>query len=387
MKIIYISHWRFPSEKTMSPLIMKTCEMFARSGMRVELWVPRRNNFSFSHQDPFAYHNIQKNFLIRRLPVLDLTGIFPGDLVFLLMVATFNISTFICFTFRGLAPDSIIYFHDARDALLPIFLKRKSFLEIHDFYKSKINFINGFIFTRIKGFIVTNRLKAEKLKAEFGVPEKAILHRPNGVDVKMFALEMSQASAREKLGLPLDPKIVLYTGHLFDWKGVDTLFEAHKFLEGEEVIYFVGGTDKDIQKYRQMVQKFPGAQKCIVVAGRRSHAEIPLWLKAADVLVLPNTAKSEASKYETSPVKLFEYMASKIPIVASDLPSIRNVVDEGMVWFVRPDDPRALANCIHKIWSDQTSAISKALRAQREVAQYSWENRNEAIIKFMRSMI
>jgi glycosyltransferase involved in cell wall biosynthesis len=53
-----------------------------------------------------------------------------------------------------------------------------------------------------------------------------------------------------------------------------------------------------------------------------------MWQKAADALVLPNTAKEDISKYYTSPMKLFEYMASRRPIVATNIPSITEIINE-----------------------------------------------------------
>lgn len=385
MKLIYISHWRFPSEKTMSPLIMKTCEMFARKGIEVELWMPWRNNPDFANIDPFSHHGIKRNFTIRKIPAFDFTGFLPGSFFFYLLLVSSNITIWLYALKERFPKDTVFYFHDVRDAVLFTLLHRPMFLEIHDFYKSSVGRINRYVFPRITGFIVTNRFKMETLSREFGIPADRMLHRPNGVDVKMFATDISQEEARGKLNLPRDQKMILYTGHLFDWKGVDTLFDAHQFLGEGETIYFVGGTDEDIKKFKDKSQKIK--DKNIIIIGRRPFAEIPLWQRAADVLILPNTAKFETSKYETSPVKLFEYMASGRAMVASDLPSIRNIVDEQMVFFAKPDDPRSFADVIHKVLQNSKEAEGRACFAQKEVEKYSWENRTEAIIKFITSLV
>ena len=381
MEIVYVSHWRFPSEKTMSPLIMKTCEGFARSGHEVELLVPWRRNPAFHGVDPFSHHGIEKNFRIRRIPVIDLLGVLPGSSSFYILLASFNVSAFFSVAFRRRA---LLYFHDARDAALISFLRRPMTLEIHDFYKSRIEALNRFVFRRISGFIVTNRIKVEALKNDFSIPVFRMLHQPNAVDIDMFSIDISQREAREKLSLPLDKKIVLYTGHLFGWKGVQTLFDAHQFLNEDEILYFVGGTDEDIEKFKIKSEKLK--VKNIVIAGRRPHAEIPMWLRAADILVLPNTSKDEASRVETSPVKLFEYMASGRPIIASDLPSIRNIVDDSMVFFAEADIPSSFARAIHTAFADPKETDQRVERGSREVQKYSWEKRNAAILEFVRSL-
>lgn len=370
----------------MSPLIMKTCEMFARFGFSVELVVPRRSNREFADKDPFEYHGVARNFIIRRIPALDFLRAIPaGKFSFPLLLFTFNVSLFFYFLFRGLPKDAILYFHDLRDSPLLFFFGRPAFLEVHDFYKSSWRALNNFCFRRIRGFIVTNRLKMDDLANGFAVPRERMLHQPNAVDIKMFSISISQRDARERLSLPLDHKIILYTGHLFDWKGVDTLFDAYRFLASGEIIYFVGGTDEDIKRFKVKSEKLKSEN--VVVVGRRPHAEIPLWLRAADVLVLPNTARDQASKFETSPVKLFEYMASARPIVASDLPSIRNVVSDDMVWFAAPDDPRAITEAIHRVFTDREGAARRGEAAGREVLKYSWENRTRAIVRFIQAVL
>ena len=92
MTLIYLSHWRIPSEKTMAPLILKTCESFVTRGLDVELWVPRRRNPGFAHRDPYDAHGIRRVFVIRRLPALDLSGVAPGWIAFVLLIATFNVA-------------------------------------------------------------------------------------------------------------------------------------------------------------------------------------------------------------------------------------------------------------------------------------------------------
>jgi len=367
----------------MSPLIMKTCEGFARSGLDVELWIPWRNNRAFSKLDPFAFHKIEQNFTIRRIPSFDLTGILPGNPIFLLMVATFNVSVFLYALFCRLPHSTVFYFHDERDAILLMFRQSPKFLEIHDFYKSSVEKLNHWCFSRMSGLIVTNRFKIQALAESYAIPHFKLQHQPNAVDVAMFSTSISQKDARDKLGLPQDKKVILYTGHLFSWKGVDTLFEAAHLLS-EYLIYFVGGTDEDIEKAKSKWQRANGN---IVIIGRKPHEEIPLWQKAADVLILPNTAKEDVSKFETSPVKLFEYMASGVPIVASDLPSIRNIVNENSVFFFEPDNPESLAQTISHILSNSQETIKKSVYAYQEIQQYSWENRSSAIINFIHKIL
>lgn len=380
-KLVYISHLRYPSEKTHSAFAMKTCEGFAKNGFDVELWVPLRYNPDFKNTDPFEYHGVKKNFRIKKIFCFNLLDLFPGALSFWVMVISFNFSITSYAMLRNLLKSAVFYCHDLRDLFILPLLQVKIFLEIHDFYKTPSVRFNKFIFSRIAGFIITNKYKIGLLNKEYGIPLNKMLYQPNAVDIEKFDIKISKEEAKQKLDLPSDKKIILYTGHLFAWKGVDTLLDAAKLLPQDHLVYFVGGTDKDIREFRIKKEKL-GMSNAFIV-GRKPHDEIPTWLKAADVLVLPNTAKDQASKYETSPVKLFEYMASGAPIVASDLPSVRDIVDENMVWFFEADSSKNLSQVIQGAISNSEESKNKAMNAQKESQKYTWDLRAKRINDFL----
>lgn len=379
MKLIYLSHWRFPSEKTMTPLILRTCAHFARLGWEVELWAPRRYNDYHADENVFALYGISPHFRIRRLPALDLMR-FLGSVGFLLMVASFNLSAYVRLRRER---DAVVYAHDIRDVILPCMRTLPVFVEIHDFYESSLRFINRFVFRRVSGLIVTNTHKIRHLMETYALPQEQMLYQPNAVDATMFDAPESKAQAREYLGLPATAHLVLYAGHLFGWKGVYTLADTAAFLPHDTQVYFVGGTTED----RGAMEAYVGAHELprITFIPHQTPDKIPLWLRAADVLVLPNTAKEEASRVETSPVKLFEYMASGTPIVASDLPSIREIVSEREVLFAKPDDARSFADAIARVRADGDSGRREAARSLARAS--SWEARAQAIDSFIQRRI
>ena len=111
---------------------------------------------------------------------------------------------------------------------------------------------------------------------------------------------------------------------------------------------------------------------------------VPLYLRAADVVVLPNTAKAAVSREETSPVKLFEYLASGRPIVASDLPSIREIVSENEVCFATPDDARDFARAITECVEDPLGAQKRGEAAEALARTHRWDARAKNISAFLR---
>ncbi len=362
----------------MTPLILKTCGGFVHEGFEVELWVPRRRNAVSG--DPFALHGVEPSFAVRYLPVLDLMHVLgkPG---FWLMVASFNLAVW--WQLAG-ERKAVLYGHDLRDFILPGLRGLSLFVEIHDFYESSLEWLNRLVLKRATGLVVTNRIKMRRLHEHYGFAEARMIWQPNAVNVAQFARSESVEEARAELGLPAGRTIALYTGHLFGWKGVHTLAEAAARLPESVYVYFVGGTAED----RAALQGFVGEHRLprIEFVEHQPHERMPLFMRAADVLVLPNTAKEEASRLETSPVKLFEYLASGRPIVASDLPSLREVVSEKEVAFFNPDDAQDLAKVIGETLNNKSETEKRVVAASELAKKHSWEARAKAITTFIKAL-
>jgi len=384
MKLICISHWRFPSEKTFAPYIMCMLEAVAREGVEVELLCPRRRDPALQNVDPFEYHGIDRTFTIKKLPVIDLMHVLPGTAGFLLMLASFSIVAACYVAMSSARRNAVLYFFDLRDAWATLLFSRRAFCEVHMYYRSSIDIVNRWGFKRVRGLMANTTPILENIRTTYGVESNRLIHTPSAVNIKRYALDTSKEDARAALGLPREGKLIFYAGHLFPVKGVDVLFDAHRFLEPGEVIYFIGGTDTDIAHFRHKWQE-AGRPDSIVIAGRKRNQDIPLWLRAADILSLPNTAKDTASSLESSPTKLIEYMASGRPIVASDVPGIRDVLKDGMGYFVEPDNAKAIASAIHEVFASPQEAAARVSRARAAAENLSWDARARKVLAFIRS--
>ncbi len=98
---------------------------------------------------------------------------------------------------------------------------------------------------------------------------------------------------------------------------------------------------------------------------------------------MPNSGKEAISHSLTSPLKLFEYMASKRLIIASDLPSIREVLDESSAILIKPDDPLLLAEGIKMVLVDNILSDKISNNAFECVQRYSWSNRARNILSLI----
>ncbi len=381
MKLIYISGSRIPTEKAHGLQIMKMCEAFAQNGADLELLIPRRLN-SIT-EGLFDYYGVKRNFKVKKIPIIDCMPLsrFLGPFAFYLTSASFLFSVFFYAIPRK---KGLLYTRDKFFMALAGLLGWNVFYEAHD-VPARILF--RFI-KKAKGIVVlTHHLK--RMLMERGIGGEKIAVFPDGVDLEEFRIKESKEECRKKLGVPLDKKVIVYTGHLYPWKGVDTLLEAAENLPDHSFVYIIGGTEKDIENYKlQVVVKISRREtryklQNVKVIGHRPHKEIPFWLKAADVLVLPNSGKYDISRYWTSPMKLFEYMASGRPIVASNLPSIREVLNEENALLVEPDNSTALCEGIERIVTDEKLSKKIAQHAFLDVKNYAWQKRASGIFSFI----
>ncbi len=375
-KIIYISPMRYPSEKAGSLFSMKSCEAFADKGLLVELWAPTRWN-DLGRFDSHEYHQVKNNFKIRKILAVDLMRWLPGSISFKVMSWTFAASVF----FRSFwERNAVFYSHEPFALFLISLLGKPTIYEIHDFPGQQK--IYQELFRRVGGVVTTNSWKKGELIKRFNLADDRVLVVPNAVELGEFILDISQAEARRRLGLPADKKIILYTGHLYSWKGADTLLEASRSSMIDSLFYFVGGTDNDVARFKERAKSLKAYK--VTMVGMRPHSEMAIWQKAADVLVIPNTAKEDISKYYTSPMKLFEYMASDRPIVASDLPSLREVVDDSMVYFFEADNASDLGLKVGSAIKNKELSQAKARAARQAVQKYSWDLRAARVIQFLK---
>lgn len=358
VKISYITNARLPTEKAHGLQIMKTCEALARAGHEVELLAPRRRNHL--SDDPFAYYGISAAFTLRRLFTIDIKG---GRLAFLLQECSFAIAAALALTDRTRA----IYGRDELVLMLLFLLGHRNLVwESHD---GAWNRAARFIARRARAVAVVSR-GLRDFYVERGIDAAKIAVIPNAIDTEQFAHAESKAAARTRLGLPLEEKIALYIGRLDGWKGVRTLLDASELLYTVRVVLIGDGADLELLR---------GTYPRATLLGPRPYSELADNQAAADVLVIPNTGASRISAEFTSPLKLFAHMASGVPIVASDLPSIREIVDEKTAILVAPDDANALADGIRRSLAEVGASKVRATEAQEISHRYNWSARAAAI--------
>lgn len=162
------------------------------------------------------------------------------------------------------------------------------------------------------------------------------------------------AALRNSLGLSTLP-VVLYSGNLEPYQGVDLLIEAARLLPEAQFV-LMGGEPAEIEAMKERARGAGAAERC-VFSGKRPPSELPLFLGLADFLVSPRC------RGMNTPFKIYTYLASGKPIVATRIPTHTQLLDDSMAFLVEPTG-QGLAQGIRQALSDPDGASARAARGR-----------------------
>lgn len=370
MRLFYITNSTIPTEKAHGYSITKMCEQFANLGIEVILVLPKLKKKNPISQNVADYYGVKKNFKIKRVSCLDLTNLtFFSKLFFLIQRFSFLLSSLFIKTKK----DDLIYIRDVEQLLFWSLKNKNIFFEIH-FLSKKDKFFLFLIKRAKKVIVITKKLKEDLIN--YSLSAEKILIAPIGVDLDEFNIKESQKECRGKLNLPLDKKIIGYVGQLKtlgEEKGIDDLIEAMKIVK--RTLCLVGGQNFD--QYKKLAKELD-----VIFVGHVQHKLIPYYLKSFDVLVMP-FPRLKHYLYYMSPLKMFEYMAAQRPIVTSDLPSIREILNENNAILVQPNNPQSLARGIETALKNTDFSAKISKKAFEDAQKYTWSKRAQKIINFL----
>lgn len=372
----FVMHARMPTEKAHGLQMAKTLEALILRGAYVSLTVPRRRNpirvsvgEYYSLAPEFPVHYLWSPDLLRLPTSFGAARFFLDAIGFLFALLYLRIDREAVYYTRH--PEVAWYFK-LRGAQV--------WYEAHLFPESK-HWLLKFLLHRVDGVVANSRGTKDAFTGA-GFTNVHVVR--NGADIDRFTNAPKQHVARAELGLPEGKRIVCYGGAFYAWKGVPLLLEAWQRNFGDRddlLLLLVGGDENDLRRY--------GGHAAFVVSrnvhlvSHVSTEKMPVYFSAADVLVLPNIPEGEESIRYTSPIKLFEYMASGRPIVASDLPSVTEVVSKDTAILVTPGDQRSLAEGISKALLHDEHISALVSRAREAAKDHSWIRRAELLLNTM----
>jgi teichuronic acid biosynthesis glycosyltransferase TuaC len=206
---------------------------------------------------------------------------------------------------------------------------------------------------KMQDLVAVSAALKEKARSLAPVADMEVIH--NGADLSVFR-PAGKREARETLGLPANQKIVLFIGNLTPVKGIEYLLSAVSQLERSQLSLVLLGEGEQQQELLALARRLGLGEIC-KFTGPRPHSEIPLWLSAADCLVLPSLS-------EGLPTVVVEAMCCGTPIVATRVGGTPEIVKSGETGLlVNPKDPVALADAIRTLLHDPPLAAALAQRA------------------------
>jgi glycosyltransferase involved in cell wall biosynthesis len=214
---------------------------------------------------------------------------------------------------------------------------------------------------------------------------KRIIEVPNGVDINKFNPNIDAKEIKKRHDI-IDKKVILFVGaldtpHFF--KGIEYLLKSFAEINREDVRLVVVG-DGNLKEYYMDIAKKEGVEGKTIFTGRVSNEDLPKYYAASDLIVLPSVTMGEAFG-----MVLIEAMAVGRPVIASNLPGIRTVVDHGKNgYLVEPKDVHDLAAKIKNLLenSDKCKEFGRYGREKVE-KNYSWTEIASNLSKFYLDII
>ena len=266
-----------------------------------------------------------------------------------------------------------------------VLTQHNTFIEYNNFWDTveKLNdlAIGKQVLKKVDKIIVVSNATRNYVLSLGAEPEKIrVLH--NGVDVNRFRpLAGVKEEMRKKLGISKDASVVLTVRRLVYKNGIDTLIESAKIAveKNPRVFFLVVGKGPDFGKVKEKIEQLE-IQENFRLTGFISDEALPFYYNVADFFVLPSKSG------EGLPLVALEAMACGVPVIATNVGGISEVMEEGYGKLVPLNSPDSLAEAILEFSHSDLSALKKGLRAMVE-QKYSWDRNVEKLVEIYEELI
>lgn len=367
MNIVAIAGSTIPSDTANSLQVMKACQALVQIGHQVTLLVPAATNVENKSVDLKKHYGLQEDFPIEWLSSSN-RRMFTWDAVR-----------------RGRARKAdLVYSWFPQSAVFGLLSNLPVVFEIHiqptGFFGPGWHKAFASLRGRKRLVSITDAL-VNILQRDFHMqfhPEEVVI-APNGVDLERFASLPDPVTARRQIGFREAPT-VMCTGHLYAGRGAELFLSLAKSFPQTNFVW-VGGRPEDIEIWKQKAKS-----ENVTFTGFIPNSDLPLYQAAADILLMPyrrsimGSSGTADSASVASPMKMFEYMAAGRAIVSSNLPVIREVLNERTAVFCEPDDIEDWRFEIEKLISNQAHRDELGNQARQDVQGYTWVARAQRIM-------
>ncbi len=381
MRIAYCTTVRLPTERAHGHQISAVCNALEKLGHEVTIFAPFRNNTL--SEDFWTYHGVPRTIALERLGSFDPINnpFFPGVTALWVLTAFFR-----RLLGRRLIGSSFHIILTRSPSLLSTLLSTglPVVLELHKLPQwRRTHFVRLCLRCRLI-VCLTSVMRTELIS--WGVPPDRVIVEGDAVDVSFFAKMPSVQVARRQWNIPSDAFVVGYAGSIATMglsKGVDQLLEAMSILREQkhDVLALIAGGPQSFVADLQQNVRAKNLETAVFLLGQIPHNAIPFVYAASDCLVyVAPSGRHPYFQRDTSPLKIFEYMAAKRAIISADLPPIHDVLDEKTAIFYPPGNVKALADAIREVQVSSQRAQERTGIAYSRVQEHSWEKRMMRIL-------
>ena len=221
--------------------------------------------------------------------------------------------------------------------------------------------------------IAVNSTLAECL-IESGAPAEKVAVVENGADLHRFKPAADKMAERRRLGIDTDAAVLAFVGSFQAYHRAASLIAAFAGLPSKNAALLMIGDGPGRAECETLARQ-AGLKDRVRFCGRLPNDEVPGVLAAADIAVLP------ATNDYGNPMKLYEYLAMGLAIVAPDKPTVRDVVahNRNAVLFA-PDDRQALISALNKVIGDEEMRARLSENALAERPHIGWDARARSLV-------
>lgn len=430
MKILYISQAELPSSSAYSIHVMKMCQAFANQGHDVRLIVPKgKNRHQIAVEDIYAFYGVRKCFKVEYVPwpkvgkagrlwsweVIKFALNYNADLIYTryLPAALFAAEAGFQVIYEEHQLKKTYYYKLFKFAprrafwwstyLRPFFLyyQARFLFSISKSYKNRLKSLEDYKeLIKNRGFakeivlikrlarhhrlilfvVISHALERDISKLLPALANK-ILVAPDGADIprkeNLHRINIDKTKGKLQVG---------YCGHLYPGKGMEIIEELLPLCPWA-CFHIVGGTEREIRKWRKKLRR----HKNIIFYGHVQPSHTSAYIMHFDVCLLPNQPHvlTYANKKNvdigayTSPLKMFEYMALGKPIVASDLPVLREILKHEYNALLCPHNNALIwSNTLQRLLNDPKLRMDLGRQALADfINKYTWDSRAKRILQ------
>jgi len=263
------------------------------------------------------------------------------------------------------------YWIDVLDKLIPI----ESFQRVGKLVESKT-------LRQADKILVINEKLRDYMITLGAPPERTQVLRA-GIDTERFNPEIDGSNIRKQYRLSEEDVVIFFMGWLYNFSGLKEV--ALQLIRNKDYnlkLLIVG--EGDAYEELQRIHEEYNLQDRVILTGKKPYSEIPAFIAASDICLLP-AYPDEKIMQDIVPIKMYEYMAMKKPVISTKLPGVMKEFgeDNGVIYVDKPED--VVAKAIELVQNNSVEILGS--KARSFVEKYSWDSITDEFEKILEEAV